>query len=94
MPFFKVTVQGHGLWIAIDEDVQRVGFRVTRVVDAENRDRAAEKALALVRSDPKARHLPGKRPPDLSVSEVLPAASAPAVPPGFMFFPDPESRGS
>jgi hypothetical protein len=94
MPLFKVTVQGHGLWIAIDEDVQRVGFRVTRVVDAEDPDGAAVKALALVGNDPKARQLPGKRPPTLSVSEVLPAASAPAVPPGYMFFRDPETRDS
>ncbi len=91
MPLFKVTVQGHGLWIDIDAKVQRVGFHVTRVVDADDPAGAAEKALDLIRNDPKARHIPGKPPPDLVVHEVLRAASAPAVNPGFMFFPDPES---
>ncbi len=91
MPLFKVTVQGHGLWIDIDAEVQRVGFQVTRVVDADDRTSAAEKALSLIRSDPKARQLPGKPPPQLFVNEVLPTDSAPPVNPGFMFFPDPES---
>jgi hypothetical protein len=91
MALFKVTLQGHGLWIEIDAKVQRVGFRVTRVVDADDPAGAAEKALALIRSDPKARHLPGKPPPTLSVDAVLRVDSAPAINPGFMFFPDPES---
>ena len=91
MPLFKVALQGHGLWIEIDSKVQRVGFRVTRVVESDDSEGAAEKALDLIRSDPKAHHLPGKPPPTLSVDTVLRAASAPAVNPGFMFFPDPES---
>jgi len=91
MPLFKVTVQGHGLWIDIDAKVQRVGFHVTRVVDADDPAAAAEKALGLIRNDPKARHLPGKPPPQLFVNEVLPTDSAPPVSPGFRFFPDPES---
>lgn len=64
---------------------------MTRVVDADDRTSAAEKALALIRSDPKALHLPGKPPPQLIVNEVLRADSAPTINPGFMFFPDPES---
>ena len=91
MPLFKVTVQGHGLWIDIDAEVQRVGFQVTRVVDADDGKSAAEKALSLIRSDPKARHLPGKPPPTLSVDAVLVVDSVPTINPGFRFFPDPES---
>ncbi len=91
MPLFKVTVQGRGLWIDIDAEVQRVGFRVTRVVDADDPAGAAEKALSLIRNDPKTRHLPGKPPPTLSVDAVLRVDSAPTINPGFMFFPDPES---
>jgi hypothetical protein len=89
MPLFKVTLQGHGLWIEIDAKVERVGFQVTRVVDADDVAGAGEKALALIRSDPKARQLPGKPPPEIFVSKVQRAASAPAITPGFRFFPDP-----
>lgn len=90
---YKVTVGGRGLWIDIDARIERVGFRVTRVVDADDPGSAAEKALALVRTDPKARRIPGTPPPILSVDEVEPTTSAPAVSPGFMFFPDPERSG-
>jgi hypothetical protein len=89
---FKVTVQGRGLWIDIDAKVQRVGFHVTRVVEADDRNGAAEKALSLIRRDPKARQIPGRPPPELSVDDVQRTASAPPVNPGFRFFPDPEPR--
>jgi hypothetical protein len=89
MPLFEVTVQGRGLWIEIDAKVERVGFQVTRVVDADDVAGATEKALALLRSDRKARQLPGKPPPELFVGKVQRAASAPSVNPGFRFFPDP-----
>ena len=88
MPFFKVTVHGRGLWIDIDGEVERVGFRVARVVEAEHAGSAAQKAIDLVRNDPKARQLPGKAAPELSIEEVVRTGSAPAVDAGFMFFPD------
>jgi hypothetical protein len=92
MPLFKVTIQGRGLWIDLDAKIKRVGFHVTRVVDADDPRGATAKALALIRSDPKARQLPGKPAPELSVDEVVPTSSAPAVAPRFRFFPDPEPR--
>jgi hypothetical protein len=89
MSLFKVTILGRGLWIELDAKVCRVGFRVTRFVDARDPHRAAAKAIALVGSDSKARELPGKSPPELSVEEVERVTRAPAVAPGFAFFPDP-----
>jgi hypothetical protein len=92
MPLFKITLRGRGLWIDIDGDVQRVGFRVTRVVEAEDVEGASQKALTLIRSDRKAQPLPEKSPPEISVEEAEPTDSAPAVDAGFKFFPDPEGR--
>jgi hypothetical protein len=89
MPLFEVTVRGRGLWIEIDAKVERVGFQVTRVVDADDVAGAGEKALALVRADPKARQLPGRPPPTILASKVVRAASVPDIAPGFRFFPDP-----
>ncbi len=90
MPLFKVTLRGRGLWVDIDGKVQRVGFRVTRVVEAGDVGGAAHKAVTRIRTDPKARQLPGKPLPELSVEEAVRTGSAPAVDAGFMFFPDPE----
>jgi hypothetical protein len=92
MPLFKVTVRGRGLWIDIDGDVQRVGFRVTRVVEAEDERGAERKAVTLVRNDRKALPLPGKRSPMLTVEKIVRTRSAPAVDAGFMFCPDTSSR--
>jgi hypothetical protein len=89
MPLFEVTVRGHGLWIEIDGKVERAGFQATRVVEADDVAGAAEKALALVRADPKARQLPGRPPPTVLASKVVRAATVPAITPGFRFFPDP-----
>jgi hypothetical protein len=89
MPLFEVTVRGHGLWIEIDGKVERVGFQVTRVVDADDVAGAGEKALALIRTDPKARQLPARPPPTILAGKVLRAASVPDIAPGFRFFPDP-----
>ena len=92
MSLFNVTLHGRGLWIDIDGDVQRVGFRVMRVVEAEDVESASQKAMTLIRNDRKAQPLPGKSPPEISVEEAVPADSAPAVAAGFKFFPDPEGR--
>ena len=92
MPLFKVALRGRGLWIDIDGDVQRVGFHVTRVVEAEDVEGASKKAVTLIRSDRRVQPLPGKSPPEISVEENAPTDSAPAVAPGFKFFPDPEGR--
>jgi hypothetical protein len=89
MPLFEVTVRGHGLWIEIDGKVERMGFQVTRVVDADDVAGAGVQALALVRADPKARQLPGRPPPEIFANKVLRAVSVPAIAPGFRFFPDP-----
>jgi hypothetical protein len=85
---FEVTVIGRRLWIEVDGRVSCVDFRVSRVVDAIDADDAANRALAQVRADPKARGIAGQPPPELSVERVAAAASKPAVQPGFMFFPD------
>jgi hypothetical protein len=92
MPLFKITLRGSGLWIDIDGDAQRVGFHVTRVVEAEDVEGASQKAVTLIRTDRKAQPLPGKAPPQIWVEEAAPADSAPAVAAGFKFFPDPEGR--
>lgn len=89
---FDVTVTGRGLWVEMDGRVRRVGFRVARVVEAIHEDEAVAKALALVAADPKTQPRAGKARPDLSVERVVRVASTPAVPAGFMFFPDPDAR--
>lgn len=88
MALFEVTVRGRGLWVDIDGEIQRVGFRVMRVVDATSSTGAAEKALALIRDDPKTRPLAGRLAPDLFAEQVVPADAKPAVDAGFRFFPD------
>jgi hypothetical protein len=85
---FEVTVVGRGLWIAVDDEVRCVAFRVARVVEAPNLQAAGTKAVAAIRADPKARPLPGKPPPDLSVESVVPVEARPDVNPGFRFWPD------
>ncbi|MDH3292282.1 MAG: hypothetical protein OEO20_13510 [Gemmatimonadota bacterium] len=90
MPLFKVVVHGRGHWISLDDEMERVGFRVTRVVDAADADRAARKALELVGNDPKSRPEPGHPAATLTVDDVAPAAALPDPQPGFAFYPDPE----
>jgi len=88
MPLFEVTVVGRGLWIEIDHEVQRVMFRVARVVDAPDQETAADRALGLILADPKARHAPGKPPPDLSIEQIVTAKAVPRVNPGIRFSPE------
>jgi hypothetical protein len=90
MAFFKVTINGRGLWMEVDGVPQRVGFRVARVVDATDQDTAKRHACRAVEQDPKVRQYPGQPPPSLSVTNVTRVALAPAVQPGFAFYPDPE----
>jgi len=90
MPLFEVVVHGRGLWISLDEELERVRFDVTRVVDAVDAAQAGWQALALVQADRRVRPLPGRAPPDLTVGKVVPAARMPPVQPGFAFYPDPE----
>ena len=90
MPLFTVVVTGRGHWISVDDEIQRVQFRVTRVVEATDADQAAQQALELVGADRRATPLPGYAAPSLSVEGVTPAPSLPDPQPGFAFFPDPE----
>ncbi len=90
MSLFTVVVTGRGHWISVDDEMQRVEFRVARVVDAADADQAAEQALELIRADRRARPLRGYPPPILAVDRVTPASALPDPQPGFAFFPDPE----
>ena len=72
MPTYKVLVHGRGLvvrhfWIFR----RRYGFYVTRVVDAENPEQAAELAIESVRGEPRL-VLAAMRAPTLTVEEVKP----------------------
>ena len=90
MPLFTVVVTGRGHWISVDDEMQRVAFRVTRVVEAVDADRAAQQALEVVGGDRRATPLPGYAPPRLSVESVTPADALPDPQPGFAFFPEGE----
>lgn len=90
MALFTVVVTGRGHWISVDDEIQRVQFRVARVVDATDAEQAARNALELIRADRRARPLPGYPPPSLAVEGVTPASALPDPQPGFAFFPDPE----
>lgn len=81
---------GRRLWIEIDGRVRCMAFRVSRVVDAINKDDAVRKALVVVAGDPKAQGIAGKPAPDLSVENVAQVPSRPTVNPGFRFFPEEE----
>lgn len=89
MALFHVEVRGRGLWIAIDDEVQRVEFAVTRVVEAANAAEAAQLALRVVQDDRRARSAPGRSAPQLTVDVVQPADVMPDPQPGFRFHPDP-----
>jgi hypothetical protein len=89
VPIFEVTLNGRGLWIAVDGKIHRVAFRVARVVEADGAAAAADQAVELVATDPRARPLPGRSAPDIAVETVVPARRMPAVQPGFRFFSDP-----
>ena len=72
MATFKVLVHGRGLvvrhwWIFR----RRYGFYVPRVVDAENPEQAAERAIESVRGEPRLA-LAAMRAPTLTVEEVQP----------------------
>lgn len=90
MPTFRVLVHGRGHWISVDDDLQRVEFYVARVLEADSAHAASERALELVRRDPRARPMPDYPPPTITVAEVSPADAVPEVQPGFAFYPDPE----
>lgn len=90
MQRYKVTVNGRGLWMSLDDQLERVEFRVARIVDAVNACDAQEKALALVTGDPRARALPGHPAPVLVVENVEPSLADLSPQPGFAFYPDPE----
>ena len=85
---FEVSVAGRRLWMEIDGRVRCMAFRVSRVVNAINKDDAAAKALVMVRADPKAQGIAGKPAPELSVEHVTKVRARPRVAPGFMFFPE------
>lgn len=85
-----MSVRGRGLWISLDDELQRVEFRVARIVDASNAEEAQEKALALVTGDAKAQPHPGYPVPVLTVDEVEPSSADLSPQPGFAFYPDPE----
>ena len=88
MSRFEVVIRGRDHWIHLDDELLRVGFSVTRVVDASDADEAARKALELVRNDAKARPAPGHPPPALTVDEVRPSAADLHPQPGFAFYPE------
>ena len=90
MPLFKVVVHGRGLWISLDDELQRVGFHVTRVVDAANATEATRNALTMVANDAKTQPQRGYPRPTLTAEGVKPASKVPQPPPGYAFYPDPE----
>ena len=90
MQRFRVSVRGRGLWISLDDELERVEFQVARIVDAATAEEAQDKALALVAGDPKAQPLPGHEAPVLTVELVEPSSADLGQQPGFAFYPDPE----
>lgn len=99
MSFFRVSLEGSPITIDLDGELQRVGFMVTRYVEASDSERAGHRALEVVRSDPKLLLSTGKEELDgmsLTVDgvEAVPSASVPDVQPGFAFFPLDEESGT
>ncbi len=88
MPRFKVWVLGRELWIALDDELSRVAFRVARIVEAPDAREAGERALARVAEDPKAQPVAGWPPPVLAVERVEPTSADRGRQPGFAFFDD------
>ena len=52
---YKVLVRGDNFWLNLEGENQKLGFYTTRFVEAQNEDEAEEKAIALLRNDPKLR---------------------------------------
>ena len=52
---YKVLVRGENFLMNLDGKNQRLGFYTTRFVEAQNEEGAEEKAIALLRDDPKLR---------------------------------------
>jgi hypothetical protein len=72
MPTFKVLVHGRGLVVRRWWFFRRqYGFYVTRVVDADDANHAAERAIESVRGEPRLA-LAAMRAPTLTVDEVQP----------------------
>ena len=87
MPAFAVDVEGIGLWLSIDDELQRVDFAVTRFVEAATADAAAREALDAVACDRRTAPEAGYAPPALTVGQVTEVPAIPATQPGFAFYP-------
>ncbi len=92
MKSFKVVLEGSPITINIDGKRQRVRFVVTRFVEASDLRDAQDKAVGMVRSDPKLRRSTDARENEqmnvtVGQAEEVAADEVPAVQPGFAFFP-------
>jgi hypothetical protein len=96
MAKFAVMLVGENFLLDFDGSVQRMGFYVTRYVEADDPHQAELTAVDLIREDPKLKGVPLNSrddPPRLHVEEISTLDSFDGVTnrrPGFVFFPDTE----
>ena len=88
---FEVTLNGRELWISVDGELQRVAFRVARVVEADDATAAANRAgwSWWQKGQERANNCPAQTARQDIVVRGWSAGSArrPAVQPGFRFSP-------
>ena len=92
MKSYKVILEGFPITIEIDGERQRVSFVVTRFVEADDLEAARERAVRMVRSDPKLRRSTDAWEIEhmkviVGRAEEIPVDEVPGVQPGFAFFP-------
>ena len=88
---YRVDIEGENAWIDLDDELNAVGFYVTRFVEAPDAVGAQRKALELVGDDLKSKVVSGT---ELGVRLTItacvlldPSEQVPAVPPGFLWYP-------
>ena len=91
MPLYTVMVSGENAWLALDGEVQRLGFYTKRVVEADGPHDACALAVALVdsqlRQSGRLQNPPGDS-PRISADGVAEAdgAARDAAQPGFAWY--------
>jgi len=90
MATYKVSLKGKNLWITLDDEPKRCGFYTTRFVEAANKKEAENKAVQLIRDDPKFKDtvLNDKAdPPIIDAQRIEPVKSVEArTTPGYVFY--------
>jgi hypothetical protein len=91
MPHYRIELEGQNFLMSMEEASVRVGFFVTRFVEAAKPSEAETNALQVLRQERSLSALLNAPddPPMVYVNAVEPvsASDVPGVAPGFVFFP-------